>query len=159
MTIDGHDARLNASADSGQGARNFVGAGAHRDEVHELLGRDLRAFAEGDAVVGGQLRSVDEGGAGVAGRDKESLQCTERQDLGAGAGQFTLVEHYEVGRRSVEETTEETTQQLGQGHEGTNNVGDFTGRDVDREGYKVASEGQLDLLGNGDTGLVLGFGC
>ena len=51
----------------------------------------------------------------------------------------------------------EPAQPLGQRQPGPDRLGHLGGGDVDRERHELAGQGQLDLLGDGDPGLVLGL--
>ena len=108
-------------------------------------------------MVDGQLRRVHERHAVVTGRGEESLQRAQRQDLGARSGELPLVDHFEVGRLAVEQSADESTEDFGETHEGSNDVGHFARGDVDGVGDEVAGEGELHLFGDRDAGLVLGF--
>ena len=93
----------------------------------------------------------------MAGRREKTFERTEREDLGPRAGELTQVSDFQVSGLPVQQSADETTENFSQTHEGTNGVGHFTGRDVDRVRNEISGECQLHLLSDCYPGLVLRF--
>src|SRR6266700_162900 len=168
--VDGDQPLGVVAADGGAGdahgaARALAG---QVDQVHPVLAVAGPGLGQVDAAFGGQQRRVHEGDRLVDDRREHPLEDGQVEDAGVLVGQLARVLDVEpataakraaaAGRPAAGQGRVEAAQLLGQGQERPQRVRDRAGVHVDRVRHELPIEGEQELLGDGDAGLVLRLG-